>query len=208
MSFIVFEGGEGSGKDTQIDLLKKRLDPKTTIFTREPGGTDIGEKVRAIVLSTKMETETELLLFLAARAELVRTVIRPALMEGKTVISNRFGLSTIAYQVYGRERPQLMPFLREASKWILGDLEPPYYILFDTPPEIGLERVGKRGDEKTRFDAEKVAFHRRVRKGYLEHFNDDGRGYRIDVRRASIEEIAEHISQHLKKWGLKPLIPQ
>src|SRR3989338_2839019 len=145
MPFMILEGGEGSGKDTQIALLKKRLDTERTVFTREPGGTVVGEKLRSIVLSTEMQPETEMLIFLAARAELVRTVIRPALNAGKLVISNRFGLSTIAYQIYGRERFDMTPLLESASMFIIGDLEA-HYILLDVPPEIGLGRVEKRND--------------------------------------------------------------
>lgn len=203
MPFMIFEGGEGSGKDTQIDLLKQRLDPKCTVFTREPGGTAIGEKLRSVLLDreTNMEPETELLIFLAARAELVQAVIRPALEAGKLVISNRFGLSTIAYQIYGRSRPHLLPFLEDISRQILGDLESPYCLLLDIPPEIGLERVKRRGDGETRFDAEKVAFHRRVRQGYLDHYNDHGRGFGINARRTK-EHVAQQIADQMARWGL------
>ncbi len=201
MPFMIFEGGEGSGKDTQIDLLKQKLNPKHTVFTREPGGTDVGEKLRSIVLGTQMEPETELLVFLAARAELVRTVIRPALEARKLVISNRFGLSTIAYQIYGRNRPHLLPFLMDISKQVFGDIESPYCLLLDIPPEIGLERVKRRGDGKTRFDAEKLALHRRVRQGYLNHHNDDGRGECINAL-ASKEHVTLAIASQMKRWNL------
>lgn len=201
MPFMILEGGEGSGKDAQIELLKENLDPARTVFTREPGGTAVGEKLRSIVLGTDMTPETELLIFLAARAELVRTVIRPALEKGKLVVSNRFGLSTIAYQIYGRQRPQLMPFLIEASKWALDGLEPPYCLLLDVSPEIGLERVKRRSDGETRFDAEKLAFHERVRQGYLNHYEDNGRGALIDAR-VPLVHVARQITDQMKKWGL------
>lgn len=201
MPFMIIEGGEGAGKDTQIDLLSKKLVHEHTVFTREPGGTRIGEKVRAILLGETMCPETEMLMFLAARAELVRTVIRPAVTAGKLVISNRFGLSTIAYQMYGREQLHLLPLLKEVSKHILGDLEPPHCILLDVTPEVGIRRVEGRGDGKTRFDAERYSFHERVRQGYLNHFNDDGRGVCIDAH-ASTEEVAEHIANQMKKWSL------
>ncbi|HEY4500791.1 MAG TPA: dTMP kinase [Candidatus Paceibacterota bacterium] len=201
MPFMILEGGEGSGKDTQIALLKKRLDTERTVFTREPGGTVVGEKLRSIVLSTEMQPETEMLIFLAARAELVRTVIRPALNAGKLVISNRFGLSTIAYQIYGRERPHLMPFLEEISKQVLGDIESPHCILLDVSPEIGLKRVEGRNDGKTRFDAELYAFHDRVRQGYLEHYNDNGRGIVIDAN-APEKLVTRQIAEQMKKWGI------
>lgn len=201
MPFMIIEGGEGAGKDTQIDLLRKKLAHENTVFTREPGGTRIGEKVRTILLGEPVCLETEMLLFLASRAELVRTVIRPAVTAGKLAISNRFGLSTIAYQIYGREQPHLLPLLKEVSKYVLGDLEPPHCILLDITPKIGIRRVDGRGDGKTRFDAEECSFHERVRQGYLNHFNDDGRGVCINAH-ASTEEVAEHIANQMKKWGL------
>ena len=201
MPFMILEGGEGSGKDTQIDLLKKRLDPEHTVFTREPGGTAVGEKLRSIVLETKMEPETELLIFLAARAELVRTVIRPALEAGKLVISNRFGLSTIAYQIYGRERQHLMSFLEEVSKQVLGGLEPPHFILLDISPEVGLKRVEGRGDGKTKFDAENLAFHNRVRRGYLDYYNHNGRGVGVNAFLPA-EEVSQKIAEQMKKWNI------
>src|SRR6185503_1615991 len=130
-NFIVFEGGEGSGKDTHIDRLKA-LNPRNTIFTREPGGTVIGERIRELVLSKDlpdMAVRSELLLFLAARAQLIEEVIAPALAQGKTVISNRFGLSSIAYQIYGRQRQEYLSFLREVSNFVIGDYMPDHCIL-------------------------------------------------------------------------------
>lgn len=201
MPFMILEGGEGSGKDTQIDLLKKRLDPDRTVFTREPGGTSLGEELRRILLSTHMQPEAEMLIFLAARAELVQEVIRPALKMGKLVISNRFGLSTIAYQIYGRSRPQLLDFLRIVSKQVLGDLESPYCILLDVTPDVGLKRVKGRGDGMTVFDAELQEFHERVRRGYLNHYNDGGRGVCLNAK-TSIEHVAGQIAGQMNKWNL------
>lgn len=201
MPFLILEGGEGSGKDTQIDLLRKNRSRERTVFTREPGGTHIGEKMRTILLGKTMCLETEMLMFLAARTELIQTIIRPAVVAGKLVISNRFGLSTIAYQIYGRERPHLLQFLKDVSRHVLGDLDPPYCILLDIAPEVGILRVEGRGDGKTRFDAETYSFHERVRQGYLNHFNDDGRGVRINAE-ASIEKVAERIADQMRKWGM------
>jgi dTMP kinase len=201
MPFLVLEGGEGSGKDTQIELLGKKLDPHRTIFTREPGGTPLGEKLRSILMSEPMVLEAELLIFLASRAELIRTVIRPHLAQGKLVISNRFGLSTIAYQIYGRKRPDLLEFLKMLSKQVLGDLEPPHYILIDVDPEVGLDRVGKRGEKLTVFDAERLGFHMDVRKGYLAHYNDNGRGVCLNGA-ASIREVEQQIAEQMKLWNL------
>lgn len=118
------------------------------------------------------------------------------------MVSNRFALSTIAYQIYGRERPHLMKFLEEVSRQVLGDLEPPYCVLLDIPSEIGLKRVEGRNDGKTRFDAERLEFHKRVRQGYLDHYNDDGRGALISTAYSSEEQIAQQIADQMKKWGI------
>lgn len=201
MPFLVIEGGEGSGKDTQINLLRKNPTHHRTVFTRDPGGTPIGEKTRTILLGETMCVETETLLFLAVRAEQVHTIIRPAVVAGKLVISNRFELSTIAYQIYGRKQLHSLQFIKEASRYALGGLEPPYCILLDIAPEVGISRVEGREDEMTRFDAETRAFHERVRQGYLNHFNDNGRGACINAD-ASIEEVAERIADQMRKWGL------
>lgn len=200
--FIAFEGGEGSGKDTQIERLKqKHFGRDDIVFTREPGGTDIGEKIRSLLLSPDsrdMGVKAELLLFLAARAQLVKEVIRPALSSGKTVISNRFELSTIAYQVYGRQRYEYLPFLLETGKFIAGsdDCGPGAYILLDVAPETGLARVAMRNDGMTRFDAETVQFHRRVRRGYLEHVKAC-RYHKVINAEAPLEEVSKRVDEEM-----------
>jgi len=196
--FIVFEGGEGSGKDTQIDFAKQ--DFPDFVFTREPGGTKIGEEIRALLLSKdsdSMTVKTELLLFLAARAQLLEEVIVPALDEGKTVVSNRFGLSTIAYQIYGRERPEYLDFLKKISDFVVGDYTPDLYILLNVNSEVGLKRVSNRADENTRFDDEKLDFHRRTKEGYLQHVGDLGSHVVLDANQ-SIKEIRQSIHEVLK----------
>lgn len=185
--FIVLEGGEGSGKDTHIARLKEKYAGREDIvFTREPGGTQIGERIRALLLSKEsvgMQVRTELLLFLAARAQLMEEIIVPALTEGKTVISNRFGLSTIAYQIYGRERKEYLSFLSQLSDFVVGEHRPDAYILLDVTPEVGLARVQARADENTRFDDEALAFHARVRNGYTSHVGDFGTPFVVNADR-------------------------
>lgn len=170
-TFIAFEGGEGSGKDTMIDRLKEKYAGREDIvFTREPGGTPIGERIRSILLSPEsknMSVRTELLLFLAARLQLVSEVIAPALAQGKTVITNRFGLSTLAYQIHARKREEYLSFLDEWNTKLVGNYVPGLYLLLDVEPEVGLKRVEGRNDGKSRFDAEALEFHTRVREGYL-----------------------------------------
>ena len=110
--FIIFEGGEGSGKTTIVDRLKEKF--PNIVYTQGPGGTDVGERVRDLLMSkatSGIDARTELLLFLASRAQLVAEVIRPALISGKNVICNRFGLSSIAYQVYGRQNPNCWTYI-------------------------------------------------------------------------------------------------
>lgn len=179
--FIIFEGGEGSGKTTIIERLKT-AHPEI-VYTQDPGGTKLGEQIRALVLSEKtsgIDVGAELLLFLAARRQAVAEVIKPALDAGKNVISNRFGLSSIAYQIYGRERPQYLPFLRTVSEQILEGCTPDACILLDVTPQIGIARVRSRPEEPTRFDNEEIAFHERVREGYKKHIGEFGKPIIID----------------------------
>lgn len=202
-NFIVFEGGEGSGKDTNIDRLKKDYADRTDIvFTREPGGTVLGEQIRTLVLtknSEKMNIKTELMLFLAARAQLLEEVIVPALSAGNTVVSNRFGLSTIAYQIYGRERQEYLPFLLSISEFVIGEWKPDVYILLDIEPEIGIKRVTDRNGEITRFDTEKLDFHKRVREGYLKHVGDIGTPHTIDASK-DIEDVYKNVNTVFRQY--------
>jgi len=169
--FIVIEGGEGSGKGTQLDLLKKELSGMDILYTREPGGTRISELIRDILLNkenTEIVQQTELLLFYASRAQLVKELIAPALEAGKNVISDRFSLSTIAYQIYGRERQEYLSFCESLDAEVVGKYIPDLTVFLDIEPVRGLERVrAKRPDKVDRLDLESVAFHNRVRDGYL-----------------------------------------
>ncbi|MER3448407.1 MAG: dTMP kinase [Chloroflexota bacterium] len=168
--FIVFEGPEGSGKSTQLRLLYRRLRRAglDVVCTREPGGTPLGERLRRLLKgmpgSESLVAEAELFLFLAARAQLVRAVIRPALAEGRVVLCDRYSPSTIAYQAYGRGLP--LAQVTEADRLATGGLWPDLVVLLDLPVEVGLARRGRR--EADRFEAEELEFHRRVRAGYLE----------------------------------------
>ncbi len=201
--FIVFEGGEGSGKDTNIDLLKKDFENRENIvFTREPGGTFLGEKIREVLMEggeSPMSIKAELLLFLATRAQLIEEVIAPALASGKTVVSNRFVLSTIAYQIYGRERQEYLQFLLSSSEFVIGKWKPDAYILLDIDPEIGLSRVISRNGEINRFDKEKLDFHKRVHDGYLKHVGDIGTPHIIDAS-LSLKEVHKEVQTVFKKY--------
>jgi dTMP kinase len=166
--FITFEGGEGSGKSTQTQLLAAHLKAAgyEVLSLREPGGTVLGEELRKLLLHHKGEAvsvEAELLMFLAARAELVSRVIRPALDAGSVVICDRFSDSTIAYQGYGRGiDPETIRIL---NRWATGGLVPDLTVLLDVSVDVGRQR--KHGDDDV-FIREAESFHTRVREGY--HF--------------------------------------
>lgn len=175
---ISFEGGDGSGKTTQLKLLEKYLSAhgQTCLGTREPGGTALGEMIRQLLLEAGKEEisfPTELFLYLADRAQHVQKVIRPALASGTIVLCDRFTDSTLAYQGYGRgvELDMLRRLNEVASPGITPDLT----FLLDCPVVVGLSRTaqrivnqtsGKRREDK--FEREKVEFHERVRAGFLE----------------------------------------
>ena len=162
--FITFEGVEGAGKTTQIQLLKAALEAsgETVCVTREPGGDPVAEGVRTLLLSTEMSSRAELLLFLASRAQNVERVIRPQLALGNTVICDRFIDSSVAYQGVARELGATT--VQELNRFATGCLEPDLTFLLDLDPEVGLSRQSTRN----RMEAESLAFHRKVREGFLE----------------------------------------
>lgn len=187
--FIVIEGGEGAGKDANIDLLRKDFADQNILFVKDPGDTEIGTHLREIVQHGEgVAKETELFLFLAARSQLVAEKIIPALANGTHVIANRFDLSTMAYQVYGRERLHLTEWMVETSAIARGEATPDLVIYLDVPSQEGLTRAASRGEDTTRFEAEQLAFHERVREGYLAHLRDYKKGIRIDASR-SLEAV-------------------
>jgi dTMP kinase len=166
--FITLEGPEGSGKTSQIPPLAKFLEERgfRIVTTREPGGTPIGDQVRAILTNlnnTSMHPRTEILLFLAARAQLVEQCIRPALSQGNLVLCDRYGDSTLAYQGYGHGTD--LDVLRQLLNFATGNLWPDLTLLLDIDPEKGLKRK-RSGSEWNRLDAYELAFHQRVWEGY------------------------------------------
>jgi dTMP kinase len=167
--FITFEGPEGSGKTTQLKLLAEwlRQRGKDVLATREPGGTAISEAIRGILLDpthTEMQPEAEILLFSAARAQIVAQVIRPHLQGGGIVLCDRYADSTLAYQGYGRGLD--LDTLRTITAFATGGLAPDSTIYLDIAIEEGLRR--KVPQEWNRLEAQALAFHQRVREGYLE----------------------------------------
>lgn len=166
--FIVIEGGDGAGKDTQIDLLKKDLAKrKDIVYTRDPGGTKLGMELRQVLqYGHSVAHETEMLLFLASRAQLVQEVIIPNLEKGLHVISNRFDPSTIAYQIHGRKRRHLEQMVRAVSAYANINVVPDLVVLLDVTPAVGLERTKARKEKPSRFEQEEIDFHERIRQGY------------------------------------------
>ena len=176
--FVVLEGGEGAGKSTQAALVAEWLGERGVPHTlaREPGSTGVGEAIREVVLgSTEFEIppESELLLILAARAAFVRQVVRPALARGEVVIADRFDLSTLAYQGYGRGLD--LPCVRAAMRVATGDLRPDLYLVLDVPVQEGVARRRTAGGAADRIEGAGVDFLRKVRAGYLELAEIDGR---------------------------------
>jgi len=169
--FITLEGPDGSGKSMQIGGLAEfiRSQGFEVITTREPGGTAIGDQIREVIMrmdNKAMNPRTEILLFCAARAQIVAEVIRPNLEKGTVVLSDRYADSTLAYQGYGHGID--LEILRSILKFVTGGLTPDLTLLLDVDVEKGLSRRHSGGGEWNRLDDYELAFHQRVRDGYLE----------------------------------------
>jgi len=213
--FISFEGIEGSGKTTHVKHTVRFLQDKghDCVITREPGGTRIGEKIRAILLdplSKDMDPLTELLLYTADRAQHIKEYILPLLSDGKMVLCDRYYDATMAYQ--GFARGLNISLIEKMHKLLFDNLKPHITLLLDLPPEIGLERAwkqinnGNRISEETRFEEEKLSFHRRVREGYLELSRLEPERFRIidaskdehGVREEIFNILASEIERRIK----------
>jgi dTMP kinase len=213
--FITFEGPEGSGKTTQIRLLADALRERDreVVTTREPGGVPAAEQIRELVLHSELVPEAEALLFLAARAEHARQVIRPARERGAIVICDRFTDSTLAYQGYalGLDLAQL----RNLCDFASTGLQPDLTLLLDLPVEIGLGRrlgaqlpldidltatdVAAQAQQVNNLDTRATEFHRRVRKGFLKEADREPRRiYRVDASR-SIKQVQQDIWKEVRR---------
>jgi dTMP kinase len=197
--FVVFEGGEGAGKSTQVDRLAEalRATGKEVVVTREPGATDVGARIRGLVLD-KAESPSpraEALLYAADRAHHVATVVRPALARGAVVISDRYVDSSLAYQGAGRTLP--VPEISWLSSWATGGLKPDLVVLLDVDPGVGLARVDARGAGADRLESESRAFHDRVRYAFLDLAAADPKRYLVLDAARPAEEIGEVVAQRV-----------
>ena len=200
--FITFEGPEGSGKTTQIKRLTEHLHDRgcDVLAVREPGGTSISEQIRDVLHSLnnrEMQPRTEILLYCAARAQLVGQVIRPHLESGGVVLCDRYADSTLAYQGYGRGLD--LPTLRMILDFATGGLKPDLTFYLDIDVEAGLKRKRTGGDEWNRMDDLEVEFYRRVRSGYLEMVaQEPARWVVVDAARDA-ETIAREIREIVER---------
>ena len=198
--FITLEGGDGAGKSTQIRNITRFFEERglVVVHTREPGGTQISEKLRDILLdksNSEMSPVTEMLIYAAARAQHVREFVMPALERGEVVICDRFVDSSIAYQAYGRE---LGSMVAEVNRHATGVLDPDITVWLDIDPEAGRARASKAGD-LDRLELEKLDFHYRVYEGYRKIAEaDPERVRRVDASR-SVDEIRDDIYVHLQR---------
>lgn len=198
--FITFEGSEGCGKSTQVKLLCAFLKKKhkNVLWIREPGGIKISEKIRDILLDDRnkeMAKSCEVLLYMAARAQLVEEKILPALKEGAVIVCDRFLDSTLAYQGYGCGVD--IKFIKEMGDYVTQHIKPDLTFLLDLETHKGLSRIQK---PKDRIEQRSLSYHNRVRKGYLAIAKQEPRRVKVINARQSREEIQEIIQQHVSRF--------
>ncbi len=195
---ITFEGAEGSGKSTQIRFAVNLLERKGygVVLFREPGGTKTSEAIRRVLLDKRlkeMRPETELLLYLAARAQLVREKIEPALRQGKVVVLDRYEDSTLAYQGFGGRI--LLAVIRSFSRFVRGSCKPDLTFLLDVDTKKGLRRSGRRD----RIEKKSLSFHRRVRKGFLTLARREPRRFVVLSTADPVREVRRKIEARLNE---------
>ncbi|MFI4983963.1 MAG: dTMP kinase [Rickettsiales bacterium] len=194
--FISFEGGEGSGKSTQAKMLAEffRAQGKDVILTREPGGTEIAEEIRTVILSKAQINDplTEMLLLSAARRDHVENLIKPALALGKVVISDRFVDSSVVYQSYVKELDIVV--LNKLINISIGDFAPDITFLIDVAVEIGLARIASnRRQDTNHYDNQNLEFHQKVREGFLDLAHKNIERMMIIDGGQDIEEVSKSV---------------
>jgi dTMP kinase len=205
--FITFEGIEGSGKTTQIQMLSNVLDEWGVdhLLTREPGGTPIGDLIRKLVLDPNhgdMSPVCEMLLYGAARAQHIVAVIRPALEGGHLVLCDRFTDATLAYQGYGRDQP--LDLIRRLHQIDVLSVRPDLTLLFDIEAQVAVDRARSRDRTKsrdqTRFEMEDLTFHERVRAGYLELAREEPDRFVVLDARGSVPEVHQRVVLAVRRF--------
>ncbi|MEA3290891.1 MAG: dTMP kinase [Pseudomonadota bacterium] len=195
--FITVEGPDGAGKTTQLAFIERRLRQRglEPVMTREPGGTGLGEELRAVLLNhhgSPICADAELLMMFAARAQHIDERILPALAAGQWVVSDRFTDASYAYQGGGRGIPQAR--LESLESWVQADFQPDLTLLLDVPVAIGLQRAGGRGEADDRFEQEAIAFKEAVREAYLQRAQSHPRRIRVVDASGTIEEVQSVLS--------------
>lgn len=194
--FVTFEGGEGAGKGTQLQIVRAKLDLLgiSHVDVREPGGTMVSEAVRNVLLHTDCDffsPRTEMLLYGAARAQIVDEIIEPALASGKNVLGDRFYDSTTAYQGFGRDLN--MGFIVAMKRFATGGLNPDCTVYLDIDPVVGLARA--TGEGADRIEREAIEFHRKVREGYLWIASREPERFKVIDASGTIEEVFELVEE-------------
>jgi dTMP kinase len=197
--FITFEGIDGAGKTTQFQAAVRTLRDAGRVVTptREPGGTEIGERIRELLLLLPMGTATEALLMFAARQEHVLTVIEPALLRGEVVVCDRFTDATLAYQGAGKGIP--FDRLQALARWVHPGLEPDLTLLIDVPAEVAARRLGEQQRERDRFEVESLEFFQRVRAHYLDMAAAAPQRWRVIDGTQHPGAVQADVIHHIKK---------
>jgi dTMP kinase len=199
---ICIEGIDGSGKSTLAQELKKELEKKHTVtLTKEPGATEFGQCIRKITQNKDipLSPKAEYLLFTADRADHIDTVVRPALQKGHVVISDRMIDSSVAYQGYGRGTS--IEMINTINKWTLDDVWPTVTLFVDVPLEVAIERITKRAEKQTRYEAEKKDFMQRVRDGFHTIYKTRNDVHTIDGTQ-KIHDVVQDALAIIKNYGI------
>jgi len=198
--FITFEGIDGAGKSTQIQVVADVLRARgiDVVLTREPGGTPLAEALRTLVLNEPMDASTETLLLFAARSDHLERVLRPALAAGRWVLCDRFTDATYAYQAGGRGVPAER--IATLEQWVHPDLQPDLTLLFDVPPEIAAQRLSQ-ARAADRFESEQLGFFGAVRRLYLERAASFPSRFFVVDSTASPEDIRGQLTNLMARWN-------
>lgn len=198
--FITFEGIDGAGKSTQIEVVANTLRTRGVdlVLTREPGGTRLGEALRNLILHEAMTPSAETLLLFAARAEHLERLIRPTLAVGRWVLCDRFTDATYAYQAGGRGMPPER--IAALEHWVHGDLQPDLTLLLDVPPEVAADRLA-RSRRADRFEAEQVAFFSAVRRAYLARAAEQPNRFIVIDATQPADVIGMRLTELMQRWN-------